>query len=113
MRTRPTSATCASPAPAARCASSAEDADAAREGRAVAPAAAVEVDRERNTVAFVLPAASLGNPASLSGLRLYVTTWDYDGGYGALVPAPQGVPFAGGDANDAKVMDDTAVIVVP
>jgi glycosidase len=91
----------------------AEGADAAHEGRPVAPAAAIEVDRERSSIAFVLPAASLGNPASLSGARIYVTTWDYDGGYRALLPAPQGVAFTGGDANDPKLMDDTAVIVVP
>jgi len=45
---------------------------------------------------------------------VYVTTWDYDGGYRALQPEPGAFAVGGGDpARDPRVMDDTAVIVLP
>ena len=84
------------------------------EGRPVAPGAHVGVDRAGHTVTLTLPAAALGLPATLSGARVYVTTWDYDGGYRAL--QGEAAPFAmgGGDpARDPRVMDDSAVITLP
>jgi hypothetical protein len=66
------------------------------------------------TVRVVLPARALGNRRSLAGARVLVSTWDYDGGFRAL--SPEGGPFVfGGGAPgvDAKVMDESAVIVVP
>jgi hypothetical protein len=74
----------------------------------------VSVDRATHTVTLTLPAAALGAPGTLSGARLYVTTWDYDGGYRAL--QAEAAPFAmgGGDtARDPSVMDDAAVITLP
>jgi carbohydrate-binding DOMON domain-containing protein len=90
-----------------------EGASAASEGRSMTPAAHVEVDRSTNTLSLVLPGASLLGGASLSGARVYVTTWDYDGGYRALTPQAQPFAFSGGDPDDPRVMDDSAVIVVP
>jgi hypothetical protein len=73
----------------------------------------VSVDRASHTVTLTLPAAALGSPGTLSGARLYVTTWDYDGGYRALQPAPAPFAMGGGDpARDPRVMDDSAVIVL-
>lgn len=93
---------------------SARGATAANEGAPVAPAAAIKVDRERNTIAFTFPAASLGSLPSLSGLKLYANTWDYDGRYRALVPQPAGFAFSGGDgAIDPLLMDETGVVEVP
>ncbi len=93
---------------------SAEGASATNEGRLVAPAAQVAVDQARNTVTLTLPPGALGRPATLSGAKVYVTTWDYDGGYRGLSPQPQPYSIGGGDpANDARVMDDSAVIVLP
>ncbi len=85
---------------------SSEDADAQREGRNVGESARIEVDRAANTVSFTLPARALGHLASLEGLGLYVTTWDYDGGYRALGEAAGPHSFGGGAAGDPKVMDD-------
>jgi hypothetical protein len=91
----------------------------AADGTPVVPAASIRVDRAARTVSFVLPAASLrwaeaGGAASLAGARLYVTTWDYDGGYRALRPAAQAFGMGGGDpARDPKVMDDVPVITLP
>ena len=68
---------------------SSEGASATTDGTPVTPAARIEVDAARNVVSFVIPAAALGGRASLSGARVYVSTWDYDGGWRALARAPQ------------------------
>lgn len=92
----------------------AQGASATDEGTAVTPSAAIAVDAATDTITFTLPATALGSRKSLSRLKLYVTTWDYDGGYRALTPQPQTAAFGGGDgARDALVMDDTAVIELP
>lgn len=89
-------------------------ASASQDGTSVTPAAGIVVDQARNTVGFTLPAGSLGGLKSLSGVKLYVATWDYDGGYRALTPLAQSSAFSGGDgAFDPLVMDDTAVITLP
>jgi hypothetical protein len=92
---------------------SVEGASATHEGTPVATGAAVEVDAARHTVRLTLPAAALGGLASLSGARLWVTTWDYDAGYRALGPEPQPHAFGGGAAGAPKVMDSSAVIRLP
>ena len=89
---------------------SAEGASADSEGTPVIPGAAIEVDRASQRVRFTLPASALGSPASLSGLKLYVTTWDWDGGYRALTPQPG--PSTPGGPESARVMDDVPVITV-
>ncbi len=88
-------------------------ADADHEGTAVTPAADIRVDQVGNTLSFVLSAGALGRPATLSGAKVYVTTWDYDGGYRPLQPDATGGAFGGGKPGDPLVMDDTAVIVLP
>lgn len=85
---------------------SSEDVDSHREGRNLGESARIEVDRATNTVSFTLPARALGHLASLDGLGLYVTTWDYDSGYRALGEMAGPHSFGGGAAGDAKVMDD-------
>jgi C-terminal binding-module, SLH-like, of glucodextranase len=93
-----------------------DGASATHEGRPLSPVPTLRVDAASHTVSLVLPASLLsvaGRLPVLSGAKIYVTTWDYDGGYRAL--ALQGQPFAmgGGAADGAKVMDDSAVIVLP
>ena len=64
-----------------------------------------------HTLTFTLPADALGRPRSLKGAKLYVTTWDYDGGYRALQPAPTRYAISGGDGNtDPLIMDDTPIL---
>ena len=92
---------------------SAEGASATQEGKPVTPAPTIRVDRPANRVSFIVPAAALGRLPSLAGVKVYVTTWDYDGGYRALEPAPQPFAIGGGVADGAKVMDDSAVIELP
>jgi hypothetical protein len=64
-------------------------------------------------VQFTLPGRALGNPESLSGAKLYITTWDYDGGYRAIAPDAENMRFGGGKPDSPKIMDDTAVITLP
>jgi glycosidase len=92
----------------------ADGASATNEGRQVSPVADLKVDRANNSLAFTIPASALGNPQSLSGARLFVTTWDYDGGYRPLQAKPDHHRFGGatGDA-DPLVMDASAVITLP
>jgi len=92
----------------------ADGASATREGTPATPAADIRVDAATHTASFVLPAASLGNPRSLSGAKIYVTTWDYDGGYRPLTPQAGAHSLGGGDAAvDPLVMDDSGVITLP
>ena len=89
-------------------------ASARQDGTAVTPAASINVNQARNTVDFTLPASALGGLKSLSGVKLYATTWDYDGGYRALTPLAQPAAFSGGDGTiDPLIMDDTDVITLP
>ncbi len=89
-------------------------ADTSSEGTSASPAATIETDREAGMITFTLPAAALGGIDSLSGVRLYLNAWDYDGGYRKLAPKAGRMHFGGGDgASDPLVMDDTAVITLP
>jgi glycosidase len=95
---------------------SAEGASETAEGRPIAPAASLKVDATTQTVSLVLPASVLsvaGRLPVLSGAKVYITTWDYDGGYRSLSPQPLGYGMGGGPADGAKVMDDSTVIVLP
>lgn len=92
---------------------SAEGASATYEGRPVTPGAALAVDRAARTVSFTLPAAALKRLPSLSGARLYISTWDYDGGYRALGPAAGAFSMGGGTPEGPRVMDDSGVITLP
>ena len=84
-------------------------AGAENEGTPVTPAATLRV--ERDTLVLLIPAAALGNPASLEGARLLVTSWDYDGGYRPLAAQAGPFVFGGGDGTrDPLVMDDTGII---
>ena len=69
------------------------------------------VDPARHTLRLTLPAGALGSPDSLAGLQVYVTTWDYDGGYRALGPQPGGHTLGGGEPAGAKVMDDLLIML--
>ena len=93
---------------------SADGASATNEGTSITPAADIRVDKANSTVTFILAASALGNPKSLSGAKLYLTTWDYDGGYRQLALTADPGRFGGGDPlTDPRVMDDTRVIVLP
>jgi glycosidase len=83
------------------------------EGTAIAPGADLQVDRSGAMVSFTLPAASLGNLPTLSGLRVHINTWDYDGGYKSLVPNANRHSFSGGDGAVDPLIMDSALIEIP
>ncbi len=89
----------------------AEGASASHEGRPLTPGAVIEVDRARHRVSFTLPASALGRLPSLSGLKLYLSTWDWDGGYRAITDTPGG--HTPGGPPGPRVMDDLPVITLP
>jgi len=61
-----------------------------------------------------MPASLLGRPVSLSGVKLYASTWDIGDAPRALQAQAGAMAFGGGDgARDPLVMDDTAVITLP
>ncbi len=92
----------------------AEGADATHEGRALAGGAALAIDPAGSRVTLTLPAAALGHPASLSGARLWLCTWDYDAGYRPLTADGGGMSFGGGDgAREPLWMDASDVLVIP
>ncbi len=85
----------------------AEGASASSDGQSSTPGAEIRVDRDRNAVSFLIPASALGSPADLHGASIYITTWDYDGGYRRLERRGDGHTFSGGDGErDPLVMDD-------
>lgn len=92
--------------------SSAEDADATREGRVRAPAPGIHVDRAHNRLTITLAAAALDYPDTFEGARLYLSTWDYDGGYRPLAAIAGANHFGGAAADAPKVLDDSGVIVL-
>ncbi len=93
---------------------SADGASSTNEGTPVGPAADIDVDQKKNWVTFTLRANAFGKLSSLSGVKLYLTTWDYDSGYRALTPTATDSTIGGGNhATDPLVMDDTVVITLP
>jgi hypothetical protein len=92
---------------------SADGAGKDHEGTPGSAVARISVNAADNTLQFIVPAKAIGNPSSLSGARLYINTWDYDGGYRAIQPAAGSMHFGGGKPDSPKIMDDTAVISLP
>ena len=88
---------------------SAAGASASQDGAPVIPTATVLADRKRRTVSFTIPSASLGNPASLSGARIHISTWDYDGGYRELAALPGPYTYGGGAPDQPRVMDEVLI----
>ena len=88
----------------------AEGATAAQEGTPLTPGTTVAGDAARRTVRFTLPAGTLGpDETALAGLRIYVTTWDYDGGYRGLAATAGTNTLGGGTPDGPKVMDDLLI----
>ena len=84
-------------------------------GTAVSPSGKVTVDKAKNQITFTFGGDSLGAPATLSGTKVYITTWDYDGLESSNRKlTPEGGDYIyGGPSGGPLVMDDTAVILVP
>ncbi len=94
---------------------SADGATLAANGPAVSPAGKIVVDKAKNQIVYTLSSVVLGAPKTLSGLKIYVSTWDYDGLESANRHlTPEGGEYLyTGPSDGALVMDDTAIITVP
>jgi glycosidase len=89
-------------------------ASATSEGTPVTPGARLLADRARRVIRLELPASALGRRDSLSGLRVHVTTWDYDGNWRRLEPDGSGHTFGGGDGAEGDALwMDTMTVAVP
>lgn len=84
-------------------------------GTPVAPAGQVSVDKAARKIVFTFSPASMGFPTSLSGTKVYLTTWDYNGLEGRNRPlSPEGGDYVyAGPAGGPLIMDDTPVLTVP
>lgn len=93
---------------------SASGASATIEGMPIMPAARMRVDAKARTITFTLPATTLLRATDLENARVYVTTWDYDGGWRALAPQAGPHAFGGGDAaRDPRVLDAVGPLKIP
>jgi glycosidase len=92
---------------------SSEGATDSQFGKAISPAPTITVDKSSNTINFDFPSASLGRPASLNGIKFYITTWDLDGLSSSYRPLQVELGpwnFAGGTDQDPRVWDDTPLL---
>jgi glycosidase len=92
---------------------SADEASANTEGNISSPGALISVNKEQQSIEFIVPGKAIGNPASLSGIKLYLSTWDYDSNFRALKAKADTQSYGGGKPTDPKIMDDTIVITLP
>ena len=90
-----------------------EGADSNADGRSITPAAEIDTDAARRTVRFTIPSESLGDPASLSGARVFVSTWDWDGTWRPLAREPGSFTVGGGDPKASKLWSASPVITLP
>ncbi len=91
----------------------AQDASTAHEGSALSAAAHITVDPAAGRISFTLPASAIGTPGSLSGARILVSTWDYDGRYRDLLPEAGSHAFGGGNGQRDPLQMDEVLIRVP
>lgn len=84
-------------------------------GAPASPAGTVKADKAKQQITFTFSGASLGFPASLSGIKAYLTTWDYTGLESRNRPlAPDGGDYTyTGPAEGPLIMDDTPVLTLP
>ena len=89
-------------------------ASATQEGTPLSPTATLSVDKAANTVVLTVSGEPLDGLTDLRGVKVYVTTWDYDMGYRRLVPSAAQWEFWGADGTTSPlVLDDTPPLVVP
>ena len=90
-----------------------EGASADNEGTPHTPGAALHADVKGRRLTLTLPAAALPAGSELNGARVYVNTWDWDGGYRELADTAGGHTLGGRrSAQDARVMDAVGPVVL-
>ena len=91
----------------------AESASASQEGTPLSAAAQIAVERDARRISFTLPASAIGSPRTLSGARILVSTWDYDGRYRDLLSKPGSHAFGGGDSRSDPLQMDEVILRIP
>src|SRR5204863_2721073 len=79
------------------------------------PAPTVSADPSSKTVTFTYLRKTFG-VATWSGIKVYVTTWDFDGIKGVFRPLSQlggQWEMGGGSATEPLIMDDVPPILIP
>ncbi|HRU43121.1 MAG TPA: alpha-amylase family glycosyl hydrolase, partial [Spirochaetota bacterium] len=84
-------------------------------GTSITPVPYSEVLHDESKIIFTVKGNMIGKPSSLSGWKIYISTWDAD------MSNPRGLEevsaqyrFGGGDGLvDPLVMDETAIITIP
>jgi len=86
-------------------------------GTITTPTPTVSVDKEKNRITIQFSPDALGNPATLEGAKIYISTWDNNGSEGGHRGiTKEGGPYIFGgssDPNSALIIDDTKVISIP
>lgn len=76
----------------------------------------ISVDQENRTIMLQFSPDALGNPKTLEGANIYITTWDCngsEGGYRRMAKKGELWKFGGSDdPNPVRIMDDTEVITI-
>ena len=74
-------------------------------------------DKEKKTITIQFSPDALGNPKTLEGAKIYITTWDNNGSEGGhRVITKDGGPYDFGgsdDPNATLIIDDSNVITIP
>lgn len=96
---------------------SSKGADAANFGSAVMATPEIKVDPEARTISFTWNAEAFDNPETISGMKIYAATYDYDGMSSAnrlLSAKSEDFAFGGGDfAKDPLIMDSIGPVLIP
>ncbi len=86
-------------------------------GTIVTPTPTVIANKENNTITIQFSPDALGNPKTLEGAKIYITTWDNNGSEGGhRVITKDGGPFDFGGTDEEKpslIIDDINVITIP
>jgi len=85
-------------------------------GTIVTPTPTVIANKENNTITIQFSPNALGNPKTLEGAKIYITTWDNNGSEGGHRGiSKDGGPFEFGGSDAEKpslIIDDTQVITI-
>ncbi|AGB40450.1 glycosidase [Halobacteroides halobius DSM 5150] len=95
---------------------SAERATKDKYGKSIIPAPKVKVNKSKKTIEFKFKSDSFAGLGNLVGVKVYITTWDFDGSQGILRPlTSKGGPWSFGGGNgdtDPLIADDTKMITI-
>lgn len=86
-------------------------------GTIVTPTPTVTANKDENTITIQFSPDALGNPETLEGAKIYITTWDNngsEGGHRVINKDGGAYDFGGSDEPNASlIIDDTQVITIP